>query len=122
MLAALPIRSTGPSKSIALLGISCSGEDEGVSTMVMPPASCIAAKPREPSSNIPDRITPIARGLIPGRTTLLLRILARRALYLLARISITSTGLLHVAMPNELLLKGHVMHTSNLSRRQALRN
>jgi hypothetical protein len=62
MLVVLPIRSTGPSKSIALLGISCSGEDEGVSTMVMPPALCIAAKPREPSSNVPDRITPIARG------------------------------------------------------------
>lgn len=37
-----------------------------------------------------------------------------KALNFLSRISITSTGLLHVAMPNQLLLKGHVMHTGTV--------
>lgn len=54
-----PTKLTAPSYEIAFSGIPRDGEPVGVTTIVTPPAWCIAAKPREPSSIEPDKTIPI---------------------------------------------------------------
>jgi hypothetical protein len=59
----VPITSIGPSKLRAFSGMPRAARFADVRTIVVPPASLIAASPRDPSSSEPDRTTPIIRRL-----------------------------------------------------------